>query len=231
MLPGVISENQDLLRYASTQPSILDSEGYSFSKLQKRDSLIRKLVLNGFIHNIDGCTYEDVDKHFGKVFPEILRNLDAIFGIQIPLRYCQDSAHLIRKLSEMVKSPRGVERENAFRVIQAIHAWSGLGYIQELHDMAEGAIQKLPDALGNVGIRIQDVTQEARDGTIIYESHFTYGGREYGISWRIKSVMSVLQKQWESEEYTNVDAMRDMLGISIIYPDDVSQSEIIELTS
>lgn len=130
-----------------------------------------------------------------------------------------------------MKSPRGVERENAFRVIQAIHAWSGLGYIQELHDMTEGAIQKLPDVLTGAGIRIGTVTQEARDGTIIYSSTFMHAGRQYDISWRIKSVMSVLQKQWESEEYTNVDAMRDMLGISIAYPDDTPQSEVIELTA
>jgi hypothetical protein len=81
VLPEVISKNQELLRYASTQPSVLDLEGYAFSHIEKsnRESLIRKLVTNGFSKNIDGCFYRNLDTYFEKVFPEILRYLYSIF--------------------------------------------------------------------------------------------------------------------------------------------------------
>jgi len=80
-LPNVISKNQELLRYASTQPSILDSGGFAFSHIEKsnRKYFIGKLVCNGFIQNIDGCTYRNLDTYFEKVFPEILRYLESIF--------------------------------------------------------------------------------------------------------------------------------------------------------
>ncbi len=73
-LPDVISKNQELLRYASTQPSILDSGGYAFAHIEKskRENFIRKLVYNGFIQNIEGCTFKNIDSYFEKVFPEIL---------------------------------------------------------------------------------------------------------------------------------------------------------------
>lgn len=129
----------------------------------------------------------------------------------------------------MVGSPRGEERENAFRIIQAIHAWAGLGYIQELHNTAEQVIEKLPDVLKNAKMHIGEVKHFTRDGTIIHESTFVYNNREYAISWRVKTVMSILQKQWESEEYTNVDAIRDIVGISIVYPDDTPLPEKIDI--
>jgi hypothetical protein len=80
-LPEVISKNQELLRYASTQPSILDSEGYAFSHIEKsvRKKFIGKLVCNGFIQNIDGCNYRNLDTYFEKVFPKIHRYLESIF--------------------------------------------------------------------------------------------------------------------------------------------------------
>jgi hypothetical protein len=131
----------------------------------------------------------------------------------------------------MVGSPRGEVRENAYRIIQAIHAWSGLEYIQELHATAEQVIEKLPDVLEKVGIHIGPPKHTTRDGTVIYQSSFTYKQREYEITWRIKTIMSILQKQWESEEYTNVDAIRDIVGISITYPDDTTITEKVEIVS
>lgn len=131
----------------------------------------------------------------------------------------------------MVGSPRGEERENAFRIIQAIHAWAGLGYIQELSNMAEQVIEKLPDILKAAKMYIGEIKHFSRDGTIIHESTFMYNNREYRISWRVKTVMSILQKQWESEEYTNVDAIRDIVGISIVYPDDTPTHEKIDIVS
>lgn len=131
----------------------------------------------------------------------------------------------------MVGSARGEERENAFRIIQSIHAWAGLGYIQDLHSTAEQVIAKLPSVLKVAGIHIGEIKHSTRDGTIIYESSFVYNQRVYRISWRIKTIMSILQKQWESEEYTNVDAIRDIVGISIVYPDDTPIEEKIEIVS
>lgn len=37
---------------------------------------------------------------------------------------------------------------------------------------------------------------------------------------------SILHKLWETQEYTNVDALRDTLGISILCDDNASSKEV-----
>ena len=75
------------------------------------------------------------------------------------------------------------------------------------------------------------IESSIRDGAIIYSSTFIYNAREYDISWRVKSVQSILQKQWESEEYTNADAMRDVAASSLIHPDGDENGDTVELMS
>jgi len=45
------------------------------------------------------------------------------------------------------------------------------------------------------------------------------------MEWRVKTVRSILQKLWETEEYTNKDAIRDMIGVSFIFPDRIPVEE------
>lgn len=41
----------------------------------------------------------------------------------------------------------------------------------------------------------------------------------------MKSLRSILLKLWETEDYNNIDALRDMIGLSFIFPDEVSESD------
>jgi ppGpp synthetase/RelA/SpoT-type nucleotidyltranferase len=36
------------------------------------------------------------------------------------------------------------------------------------------------------------------------------------MEFRLKTIRSILQKMWETEEYTNENAIRDMIGIAFI---------------
>lgn len=53
--------------------------------------------------------------------------------------------------------------------------------------------------------------------------------KEVTLSWRVKTIPSILLKMWETEEYTNADAMRDLIGLSVVYPDDTTEQEKIEI--
>lgn len=55
------------------------------------------------------------------------------------------------------------------------------------------------------------------------------GGKKYQIDWRVKTPESILQKMWQKMQYNNVDAMRDIIGMNIIYPDSATDEDKKEL--
>ena len=52
---------------------------------------------------------------------------------------------------------------------------------------------------------------------------------ECKIEYRLKSMRSILLKMWESEEYNTIDAMRDIIGIAITWPDITTSKEKVEV--
>ncbi len=46
-----------------------------------------------------------------------------------------------------MSSGSGEKRENAFRMIQAFHGWSGIEEIEEMYDKALSQISKLPQKI------------------------------------------------------------------------------------
>lgn len=81
VLPDAITENQNLLEFASKQPSLLDSGGYAYTKLPKstRMKTTPRLIYMGLYQNIDSYTHGNKDEHFRKVFPKLLQYLKEIF--------------------------------------------------------------------------------------------------------------------------------------------------------
>jgi hypothetical protein len=77
------------------------------------------------------------------------------------------------------------------------------------------------------------------DGDTIHKGDLTVtlmGGKKQKcrVEYRIKSIEGILTKLWADEDYTNVDAIRDICGIAIIWPDDTPddiQAEIIKKCS
>ncbi len=233
ILPDAITKNQNLLRYASDQPSLLDDSGYSLGQIPKmqRKNNIKKLISFGLLKNIQECTYDNIDAHFSVIFPKMLRYLDEIYAIHIPITYCTTLDQLVTVINKMVDSGSGVQREDAFRVIQAFHAWSGIENIEKLRAEAESCIEEVPTLLKNIGFTVSNIQKNEHNDASIYSGTITHNDDRYRVEWRVKTVKSILQKMWETEEYTNIDAIRDILGIAIIFPDDTTTDNKIDIIS
>ncbi|GAB0174432.1 MAG: hypothetical protein HHAS10_03110 [Candidatus Altimarinota bacterium] len=223
--------NPSLIAFASRQVSILDGSGYSFSKLKKkpRGEAIEKLIISGLTNNIDDCKEKDCPKYFTSVFPRLLHYLGKVFGLELgPLEHIKDIKECTRVLNRMFDDPEKVE--DAWMVIQSFFAWPRVLEIEELCRNAKKNIGEMEIALKKAGIKIENVIIEDHiTGAVIYHADLHIKGKVYKIDWRVKTPESILQKMWQKKQYNNVDAMRDIIGMNIIYPNATSDAEKKEL--
>jgi hypothetical protein len=228
LLPDTISENQDLIIFAWAQPSLLDEGWFMFSHISAKNRKwhIRKLISYGMISNIDNCTYDDLDKHIPIILPKLLRYIKEILGKSIHLSYCKTLDDIVKALDKMMASWHGEQRENAFRIIQSFHAWSSIEDIERFHNLAQEKIEYIPKKLKEIWITINGGGEKIEhNDAIIHKAEVIFQWKHYHIEWRVKTVKSILQKMWETEEYTNKDAIRDMLWIFFIWPDSTTPEE------
>lgn len=233
-IPRWVLENSPLIDFASKQKSILDSSWYSFSRIpiNKRKWDIRKLIELWLIQNIKWCNYDSLDIHFHKVFPKLIKYIEDIFWIRLNLWFCNTIMQLSHEVEKIFSSWQGGSRENAFRLIQAFHAWSNIEEIEKIHNDANSIIGLLPKTLTSAWLVVKDITEERMDEwVILYSWNVKYNWKECKINWRVKTVQSLLQKMWDKEEYTNIDAIRDVVGISITYPGDTSNEDKVKIIS
>lgn len=233
ILPDAITKNQALLDYSSKQPSLLDEGWYSFSQIPKiqRRSDIKKMISIGMIKNIAWCTYNDIDLQFKDIYTKMLRYLDEIFWIDIPLSFCKNLDQLVKEIEKMFNSWSGEQRENAFRIIQTFHAWSSIAEIETIHNEAQSCIKEIPNILKHIGYKVENIQQNKKDDAIIYSWSIKYNNKSYFIEWRLKTIRSILQKMWETEEYTNIDAIRDIIGMAFIWPDNTDNTDKVDIIS
>jgi Region found in RelA / SpoT proteins len=224
-------QNPQLLRFASGQPSILDNSWYSFSTLDKktRGESIEKLIISWLIKNIDDCNTENAPEYFRKVFPRLQYYLSKIFWLKIESgNRIQTIKDLVGFLQKMFSNPDKVE--DAWMIIQSFQAWPRVNEIEELCESAKEDITKMDNAFNKVWIKIgKIVTEQHITGTTLYHSELFMWEKKYNISWRVKTPESILQKMWQKSQYNNVDAMRDIIGLNVIYPDGTSEEEKREL--
>lgn len=223
--------NPALIRFASKQPSILDGSGYSFSKIPKKQRTlsIEKLIIAWLTNNIDKCDTSNYPAHFSAVFPRLLYYLGKVFWLQLDaLQQIKNPKDFAIALSKMFDDPEKVE--DAFMVIQSFYAWPRVLEIEELCNDAKSEIGKMGHTLSKVWIRIDTITTEHHiTGTTLYHAELLMGGKKYQIDWRVKTPESILQKMWQKMQYNNVDAMRDIIGMNIIYPDSATDEDKKEL--
>lgn len=216
-----------LLRFASKQPSILDGSGYSFSKLDKKTRLesIEKLIIAGLTNNIDECKEWNAPEYFKVVFPRLLYYLNKIFWLNVEsLHRAKTLKDFVTSLGKMFDSPEKVE--DAWMVVQSFYAWPRVSEIEELCENAKNDISKMENVFQKAGIHIKNViTEQHITGTTIHHAELEMDGKVYGISWRVKTPESILQKMWQKSQYNNVDAMRDIIGLNIVYPDASTEEE------
>lgn len=219
--------DQNIIEFASKQPSILDSSWHSFAQLpaKQRQDNIMTLIEVWLTNNIDKCNTWNIDsEYFPQVFPRILHYLEKIFGKKYPaLTHYRTRWYLTQELQKMFKSG---DTEDAWMITQTFHAWARVIEIEELCRDAEKKITELPKVLQGVWLTISD--QSSRISTTwvkIYYAKLESKGKTYDISWRVKSPESILQKMWQKSDYNNVDAMRDIIGMNIGYPDKTSDTD------
>ena len=232
LLPDSIVGNQDLLNFAWAQPSLLDEGWYMFSKVatKNRKWHILKLITTAMIRNIDKCNYHAVDIHLPVIFPKILRYVKQLFWKTIHLDYCKDIHRLVNALDKMFASGHGDQRENAFRIIQAFHAWSSIEDIEKYHALALEKISLLPKKLIELWVNIDgEISSIEHNDATIYIASIIYKSKKYRLESRVKTVQSILQKLWETEEYTNKDAVRDTIWMNIIWPDGTRAEDISDI--
>ena len=75
----------------------------------------------------------------------------------------------------MFASQGGEQRENAFRVIQAFHAWASIEDIEKFHKMALEKISLLPRRLKDIGINIiGEINSSEHNDATIYKATIEY---------------------------------------------------------
>lgn len=229
LLPHAISENQELIKFAGEQPSLLDDGWFMFSSIPagKRKKLIKTVIKTGIMKNIDWCrTYEETNIYIPRILPKLLRYITEIFWKTIHLSHCKTIDDIAKELEKKFSSWHGSERENAFRVIQSFHAWASIEDIEKSHTNAQEKIQHVPRRLKEIGINIEgEIKIIEHNEATIYSAHIDFQWKKYRCEWRVKTIKSILQKMWETEEYTNKDAIRDMIWLYFIFPNDTPIEE------
>ncbi len=244
---GVL-KNEPLIEFASKQPSLLDTGWYSYSQLPKtrnkeikikdvngvtpimswRRNTTEKLIKSSLIKNNSKCTEENIWEYFNAVFPDILHYLQSIYGFQVEeYRVCKNIVSLVNHIEKALDSEHGNKRENAFRIIQWFYAWSWLPEIIEAHKEALNVVDKFPDKLKKAfpGWKLENIRSRYESGVTIYMGELIYQWSTFQVSWRIKSIRSILQKLFTSEEYGSYDAIRDLFGGSLAWEDSYKEKE------
>lgn len=220
-----ISKNIDNYTYfniGNTYPKISINWKTNSYRAFNLDSIITKTT-----DNPRDSLYENIDPILKEIFPKLLKYIEDIFWKKINhLKFSESFNKITKALDTMIGSWHGEQRESAFRIIQAFHAWASINEIKEVHDIAQKKIEHIPKLLKKIWIQIDgNIESIDHNEAIIHQTNILIDWKKYRMEWRVKTVKSILQKMWETEEYTNKDAIRDMVGIHFIWPNDTTSDE------
>lgn len=225
---ALIRDNWKFTEYCSEQPSILDYSAYQFSRIpsKKRVHDTEWLIKGWLIQNIKGCHEENVHTYFSGACKPILQYVETIFWIYTQdLQYCQTQKSLSDALNRLLDWG-WKDRKKWWKIVQAFHAWGNVVEIEKVYMEAVGKVEKMPEKLKSIGITAWKVyTSTSPDWVRVFSTESELSWQKISLSWRVKTPKSILQKMWETEEYTNADAVRDLIWLSVTYPDDTSEEE------
>ena len=244
-----IFQNTALIKQISWEPSIIDSShgNLSFLTVQTKKwqiGYIRRMIEFWMGANNDVSSSEETSEAtMRRVTPEILKYLLSIFSISFD--------HLPRRISIWTLSSylrdqiwvdwdkTGIKAKKAWTLVKAFSAWGSYEEINSIREKWVSQISQMQDKLIQSWIHVdmgtikhetngwnENVTIYPGRVSLILDSGDTF---TCDIEYRLKSMRSILLKLWENEEYTNIDAMRDIIGMAIIWPDDTPQDTKIEI--
>jgi len=227
----LIRANSKFIEYCSEQPSILDYSAYQFSRIpsKKRVHDIEWLIKGWLIQNIKGCHEGNIDTYFSAACKPILEYVESIFWIYTQdlnsHYYCQTPKSLSGAINKLLDW-WGKDRKKWWKIVQAFHAWGNIIEIEQVYREAVGKVEKMPDKLKGIGVTIGKIqTTITPEWVKVFSTEWVISWKKVLLSWRVKTPKSILQKMWETEEYTNADAVRDLIWLSVTYPDDTSEDQ------
>ena len=240
-----IFNNQKLLDQAYKEPSLLDSSHGNLSFLKgknKREKIISEIIRKWLQSNID--TYNDDEKntHIKELLPHMIKYLRSIFDIdfsdigKIPSIDAL-STYIVKKIWKDCYS--GNDAKKAWMLAKSFTAWWSYEEIKKLRQKAEEKSKKIPWILESLGIEVWEITKNGEQTpwnevvkihtAIINVPLNDWRKLRCQLDYRVKSMRSILLKLWENEDYNNIDALRDMIGLAVIYPDDTSEADKVEV--
>ncbi len=228
-----VCKNQKFIEFASKQPSILDMNSYEFAQIgdKPRKKNIRRLIVSGLVSNISWCTDSNIDVYFLQTKDRIFHYLNEIFWVDVSgIYYVRSIDQLTEVLSELFRTGKWNDRKKAWKVIQAFHAWGDVNTIEEDFADTMERCKEIPKKLLKAWFILQWAITTSRhpQWAVIHSWSYTFNDQPIEVSWRVKSVKSLLKKLWETGEYIRASVVRDALGMWIGYDDTTSQDMIID---
>ena len=237
-IPREIFKNSTLLKYTSASISLLDTSYLDILSLNEdidKTGFIRTLIWRG-IHGNTGSSPQD-SNIFNKIFPDLCIYLKKIYAINIDdlgITSQDNLQSLSEKIANHIWTKGSTEdgtwlrSKNAWMIVKAFHAWGGIEQIRELRKNALEAIEKFPSVLEGQWFKLGKVTtSKDAEWNLVYtsnDSHVILEGwikTPMKISYRVKSLESILMKLWADEDYTTTDAMRDLIWCAISLPENI----------
>lgn len=242
-----VFENQWLLRNASDEPSLLDcshGEILNIEGHKRRKDFIKRIIEHGLKIN-SWASWRDYESHarFTWVYKEVLHFLKSIFWItfnNIPRNIT------IWSLSEYITqeiwdSEHGMQAKKAWMLAKSFTAWWSIPEIISVRNKWVDNLPKILNKLEALWVRFQNNPKNGTMNPDWEETQITSwqltltldNWQDFNcmFEYRIKSLRSILLKMWESEEYNTVDAMRDIIGLAIVWPDNTPKSIKTEIIS
>lgn len=245
-----IFSNQKLAEQTQKEPSMLDTSHSDIMGIEPRQQVIflQKMITVWLDVNNTIEWGDNVDKLFKDIFGDILTYLKSIFWIQFStnIKNSKNIHDLAKNLQPLIwdKSTHNAWRngKNAWMLIKAFRAWGSLWDIREKNSQSHLLVSNVPSKLKEIGAHISNVKtktertikNDTEEGCTIFQWDVQIklnDGTSFPckIEYRAKTVRSILVKMWESEDYNTVDALRDMLWIAIIWPNDTKEEIKLEI--
>lgn len=235
-----VLENHSLLKHATAEPLLLDSSHRDLSFLSRfpdkeKSLFIRKNIEYWIFTNSD--TQISGDTEFKKLYPKMIEYLEKIFWFSYKdfpekptLQTISD--YIARRLWN---SETENEKRKLWMFVKSFTAWWSYEKIDILQKTGIEQMKSLREKFKNVWITLDTEDTNMNGKSIIpgkmtcelEDSTFFTCTMEY----RFKSIRSILLKMWESPDYNNIDALRDIIGIAIVWPDDTPQHTKVQVIS
>lgn len=237
-----IINNRAFIQYCEKQPSILDSSYFTLDLLERNGwdiiILLEDLIKRWLSSNINKSVTPQI---FQSTLQKIIKYLPLVFWShdQIGLDYSALDSNitsvralatsLYDKIKHASPAQKGYIQRDVWTLVQAFHAWGNIEEIEKYQKEAQDFVDSddflshIQNKILKTNFKTTSIKETISRNPNVYRIKASYRWTSMDFIWRAKSIQSILHKMWEDREYTNESAMRDMIWISFVTPDDISE--------